>query len=284
MKYDIDKLPKIIAEGKYTAANRSKGDILWVVIHDMEAPEKSTTAENVAKYFRDSNVKASAHLNVDNDSIVRSVEDKNVAWAAPGANRYGLQIELAGYARQTRQEWLDEYSKDVLDGAAQVTAQYCVRYGIPAARLNLDQIKRNEKGIIGHVDATNAFGKSSHTDPGANFPWDHFLGLVLKYIKEINVGARRYKMLVYGKRGTPDFDVACAGVDMANRGVATASLDEAAAAVERGELVVAVGGPAIEVLGFSNTKGAVVTNGNKVAVRGNTGLQTMELLATYLGA
>lgn len=41
----------------------------------MEAPEKSTTAEAVARYFATTATPASAHYNVDDDSIVQSVRE-----------------------------------------------------------------------------------------------------------------------------------------------------------------------------------------------------------------
>lgn len=93
---------------------------------------------------------------------------------------------------------------------------------------------------------------------------------------------RKYTMVIYGQRGTPDFNAATAAVDMLNKGVATSNLEEAKAAVQRGEKVVAVGGPAVRALGFKSQTGSVYVDGNKVAVRGTTGLETMKLLAEHL--
>lgn len=110
---------------------------------------------------------------------------------------------------------------------------------------------------------------------------DHWRNYVNSFLEEKE--DRRYQMLIYGKRGTPDYNVATAGVDMANKGVASSNLNEAKSAVARDELVVAVGGPAVRDLGFTSTKGRVTVIGNKVAVHGRSGLETMKLLATYLG-
>ena len=41
-----------------------------VVLHTMEAPEGTNTAENVARYFASGSVVASAHACVDEDSVV----------------------------------------------------------------------------------------------------------------------------------------------------------------------------------------------------------------------
>src|SRR3954454_6387676 len=78
-----------------------------VVIHSMEAPEKGETAEDVGHFFEKPSTRASAHYCVDNNSIVQCVQERDVAWAAPGANHDGVQIEHAGYARQTLREWED---------------------------------------------------------------------------------------------------------------------------------------------------------------------------------
>ncbi|MEU8270820.1 N-acetylmuramoyl-L-alanine amidase [Sphaerisporangium sp. NPDC049002] len=153
-----------------------------VIVHDMEWAETPTTAEDCARMFATMDREASAHVCVDNNSAVRCVADADTAWAAPGANADGLQLEMAGFARQSRAEWLDDYSTAMLGQAAQVVAAWCVKYGIPVKRLSLAEVKAGKRGIIGHVDATRAYG-GSHTDPGSGFPWDVFLDLVKQCMK-----------------------------------------------------------------------------------------------------
>lgn len=171
----------------YTKGPR-KGSIRLIVIHSMESQEKPNTAESVAKWFSGANApQSSAHFCVDNNSAVRIVDDQDIAWGAPGANSDGLHIELAGIARQTRKQWLDEYSLGVLDQAAKVAAEWCVKYKIPTVHLNLNQVVDGKtKGFIGHIDATKAFPhyKGNHTDPGKFFPWDVFLEKVKVALKE----------------------------------------------------------------------------------------------------
>lgn len=171
-----------------TAKNYTKGDgtrkFRVIVIHSMESQEKPDTAESVAKWFSSPSApQASAHWCVDNNSAVQVVDDKDIAWGAPGANNDGLHIELAGTAAQTRDQWLDAYSQGVLDQAAKVAANWVVKYKIPVQHLTVAQVADNKtKGICGHIDVTKAFPKlGSHTDPGANFPWDVFLSKITKY-------------------------------------------------------------------------------------------------------
>lgn len=149
-----------------------------IVCHDMEAPEKATTAEAVANYFATTSTKASAHVSVDNDSAVRSVSDADTAWAAPGCNHDGLQLEIAGYMRQTRAEWLDAFSTAALGQAAKVAAAWATKYAIPVRKLSVTELRAGLKGFVGHVDVSNAYQRSDHGDPGPNFPWQQFLAMV----------------------------------------------------------------------------------------------------------
>jgi N-acetyl-anhydromuramyl-L-alanine amidase AmpD len=176
----VSKYPFVPA--KWFTPGPRRCPITVLVIHDMEAPEGPKTAENVASYFKDPKdkdgnpVKASAHYNVDSDSIVCSVKDEDIAWHAPGANSNGIGIEHAGYARQTREEWLDEYSTATLKRSAKLVAELCIKYGIPVKWLTVDELKANQSGICGHVDITNAFnGGKGHTDPGPGWPRDIYI-------------------------------------------------------------------------------------------------------------
>lgn len=161
-------------------------DIRVCVIHDMEFYERGDSAEVIANDFatRPASSKASAHLCVDNNSIVQCVKDKDVAYAAPGANSTGIQIELAGYGSQTAEQWRDVYSIAVLSYAADAVSNYCVKYGIPPVHLTNAQLKAGMKGIVGHYQVSAVYKKSDHTDPGKDFPWSLFISMVAQFIKD----------------------------------------------------------------------------------------------------
>jgi N-acetyl-anhydromuramyl-L-alanine amidase AmpD len=153
----------------------------WIVIHTMEAPEADRTAENVAHYFANPAVQASAHWCTDDDSSVRCVRDDDSAWtiAHRDGNRISLNIELAGYAQQTAGQWDDKYSDAELSIAAHHCAEWAHKYNIPVRHLDHAQIRtQSEKGFLGHADVNAVFGWSTHTDPGPHFPWDRFLRMV----------------------------------------------------------------------------------------------------------
>lgn len=173
--------------------------IRLICLHTMEDQSIPDQAVEVARWFSDPkrSPKASAHVCVDGSNagwkskqpykgyppIVRVVDDRDTAWAAPGANADGLHIEMAGRAAETKNNWADPYSLAVIDNAATVAAIWVQKYKIPVRHLTIDQLRDpEEKGIIGHVDATNAFPDlgGTHQDPGVNFPWEYFLQILNK--------------------------------------------------------------------------------------------------------
>src|SRR5262249_46293804 len=128
-EFETDRFP--VVKARFFKHVTEQRQVRVIVIHSMEAPEKGETAENVARFFQMTENPASAHLCIDNNSIVQCVMDNDVAFAAPGVNNDGIQLELAGFARQTRADWLDPYSVLVLENAANAAAQYCLKYDVP---------------------------------------------------------------------------------------------------------------------------------------------------------
>ncbi len=182
IRFETDRFP--VVKARFFRQIEGRRKVRVIVIHSMEAPEKGETAENVARFFQNTDSPASAHLCIDNNSIVQCVFDNNVAFAAPGCNHDGIQLELAGFARQTREEWMDAFSILMLENAANAAAQYCLKYDIPPVHLTNAELKSGEKGIVGHVQATQVFKISTHTDPGDGFPWDHFIARVAHHLAE----------------------------------------------------------------------------------------------------
>ena len=153
-----------------------------VVIHTAETPEGVNTARAVARYFATTDTKASAHYCVDSDEIIQSCGDVDVAYAAPGANHNGIHIELAGRAAQSTADWNDAYSVGVIGTAARLVAELCGTYRIPIRYVNAAALKvggSGARGITMHRDVSAAFKKSTHTDPGPNFPIVEFVNRVL---------------------------------------------------------------------------------------------------------
>ena len=168
----------------YTNTTRAKVD--WVVLHSTENPIKPGTARNVALWFAGAQApQASAHYIVGPDAIVQCVRETAVAWAAPGANATGIQIELVGQAHKT--DWLRD-GTGVTDGlqvlrrAAPLVRAICERWMIPLERVDAAGLLAGARGITTHASVGAAFKKSTHVDPGGvgdvRWPWEPFLKLV----------------------------------------------------------------------------------------------------------
>lgn len=174
---------RFIPAKHFTPAARARVEL--VVIHTAECAEHSSAAENVAAYFNGSQApQASAHYTVDNDSITQSVLEKDVAWHAGPVNGYSIGIEHAGFAKQTADEWADEYSIAMLERSAELAADICRRHEIPVVRLTAQDLAAGRRvGFCGHVDVTNGLtGGKGHWDPGPHFPWDHYLSRVRAHL------------------------------------------------------------------------------------------------------
>jgi hypothetical protein len=163
---------------------RPDGPPIWVVIHDMEFPERLDAAEWTAHYFSGPASAAgrsvSSHYTADADSIVQCVRLADTAWTVgnrPG-NYRGINWELAGYASQTRQQWLDTFSLAMLTRIAEIIRRDMGTYSIPARTLSDAQVKAFTSGITSHWQLGRVFGGTDHTDPGPNFPWDVLLDLL----------------------------------------------------------------------------------------------------------
>ena len=159
--------------------NRTGGrQIDLLVIHTMEMDEKGETAENCAQWFRNPGAKVSAHYCVDADSIIQCVRDQDVAWAAPGANSDGIQIEHAGRAKQTGRDWSDAYSTAMLERSATLAAALCKKYKLPVTWLYAADLQAGKRGITTHDAVSKAFKRGSHWDPGTGFPVERYLALI----------------------------------------------------------------------------------------------------------
>lgn len=180
--FDPGKVPFIEATNWSRAVPPQPKSV--IVLHSMEYREASTSAEWCARYFAGLEGKAppcSAHYCVDDDSVVGCVPPDRIAWHAPGANRQGIGIEHAGYARQSRQQWLDDFSLRMLMLSAQLTAHLCKRFGIPVQFIVADHLRRGAHGITTHAECTKAWpDKGSHTDPGMFFPLADYMRFVVE--------------------------------------------------------------------------------------------------------
>lgn len=150
-----------------------------IVIHATDGSEGLRSAEDGASYDTRRTDGTSTHFFCDQDTTVQCVRTTDQAHAAyPAGNVRGVHFELCGRASQSLAQWDDAASNGTIRQAARIVARVAAKHGIPVRRLTSAQVRAGMKGICGHVNITEAFGESDHTDPGSGFPWDEFLGLV----------------------------------------------------------------------------------------------------------
>jgi N-acetyl-anhydromuramyl-L-alanine amidase AmpD len=168
---------KFVRPRSWKAGRARPGQPTLIVIHDTEGSEGRDAAENGAAYDARRTDGVSTHFFVDADSVVQCVLTKDTAHHAKSeGNIRGIGFELCGRASQTQAQWLDGGLD--LRLAAKYVAKCCRKWGIPARKLTVAEMRAGKKGICAHADVTAAWHQTDHTDPGRNFPWTQFLAMV----------------------------------------------------------------------------------------------------------
>jgi N-acetylmuramoyl-L-alanine amidase len=165
----------------HTSGTRSLAQIRLIVIHSSEGD----TARGGASWFTDARSGGSAHLVVDDHECYRTLANEVVPWGAPGANTNGFHIEHAGWAHKwDRATWLAH--EQTLRRGAFKAALHANRFGIPIRWLSVDDLRHGRSGFVTHATVTEFHPTPEHhTDPGDNFPHDHYLELVKEFAAEL---------------------------------------------------------------------------------------------------
>lgn len=162
----------------YTDASRTPRAIRRIVLHSMEMEEGPTTALKCLNYFHSTTKSASSHFCTDNQHVGQGVGLEDVAWAAPGCNSDGVQIEQAGFAAQTAAEWKDAFGLGLLQTTGGLVAWLCTYLSIPPVYIDRGGLLAGKSGITTHVQVSLAYRRSDHTDPGKYYPMGDLLAIV----------------------------------------------------------------------------------------------------------
>jgi hypothetical protein len=145
------------------------------VLHTSEGGELTSSAEALSRFMetpRSGTNLASYNVVFDTDQVIPAVPYDVVPYAAGGGNAIGVHGCFPGRAGQTREQWLDDISFDMIGQAARWLLDVHEELGIPLVRITWQQVQNGASGICDHFDISRAFKKSNHTDVGAGFPWD----------------------------------------------------------------------------------------------------------------
>ena len=147
-----------------------------IAIHNTS---NTASAADEASYATRRTDSVSAHFYADATEVIQSLDTSVVAWhsGSYAGNQDAISVEIVGLNSWTREKWLASVAWDKL-GA--VLAAVCAAYDIPIRQCTVAEMIANPKvkGFYSHDEMRLAFGSTTHTDPGPNFPWDHLLAMV----------------------------------------------------------------------------------------------------------
>ena len=139
--------------------------------------------EGEASYASRRTDDVSSHFYCDHDSVTQSLDTRDIAGHAgsTNGNRYAVAVEITGANGWSRDRWLRSVAWDRLGAVlAQVIRSHWPDGSFQVRRATVDQMRANPKvkALYGHDDMRRAWGGTTHTDPGPNFPWDRLIGAI----------------------------------------------------------------------------------------------------------
>ncbi|MFE2653741.1 N-acetylmuramoyl-L-alanine amidase, partial [Streptomyces sp. NPDC059346] len=140
--------------GNYVVGRKAAVD--KVVIHTTQGSYAGSIS-----WYQNPASQVSAHYTIrsSDGEVTQSVREKDTAWHAGSANSSSVGIEHEGYVDNPA--W---YTEAMYRSSAALTKHLAARYNIP----------KNRSHIIGHSEAPGA----THTDPGPNWDWNHYMQLI----------------------------------------------------------------------------------------------------------
>ncbi|MGW4229148.1 N-acetylmuramoyl-L-alanine amidase [Streptomyces sp. NPDC004980] len=117
---------------------------------------------SAVKVFQDPAHQAATHYIVgQNGRVTQMIRELDVAYHAGNRsyNERSIGIEHEGFVDRPQ-----DFTPEMYEASARLTAAICARYGIPVDRDH----------IIGHVEVPGA----DHTDPGPHWNWPRYINLI----------------------------------------------------------------------------------------------------------
>lgn len=153
-----------------------------IVMHGTVSACRAGQALVVARMFATTTRDASTQYVHDPSMSVQCVPENVVAYGAP-PNTGALHHELCDPQPQhptaaQRARWADADHQAMLRRAAVVVAMDCTRHKLPVRKLSAADLRRGALGITDHASVSAAWHQTDHVDPGPDFPWTQFLGMV----------------------------------------------------------------------------------------------------------
>jgi len=152
------------------SSTRGRAEVRVLALHSTEGILRARDLRAWASW------PGSSHASADSTGALLGPADGFVpyhlaAWTLRSGNPWSENLELCGFARWTRAEWLARPL--LLDAAARWLAErHLARPKIPLVKITAAQYRAGAFGVIDHDDHTDGYADGTHYDVGENFPWD----------------------------------------------------------------------------------------------------------------
>lgn len=155
---------------------RERKAVNILVVHSAEG---ATDETSLGSFFSRATT-GSSNCGIGQDGGYASyVNYADTAWANPPLNQESDNVELCGFARWTRAQWLAH--PKMLETLARWLAWRAAVRRIPLVLLSAADVRAGKAGIADHRTVNAAHKASDHWDVGYSFPWD----VVLPRAKQI---------------------------------------------------------------------------------------------------
>ena len=181
--------PPYLGPAKYHGAGQTLKPCKRIVIHGTVSPCVPGGARAIARYFKTTVTRpSSAHYVIDPTEVVQVVGDHQIAYHAP-PNTDTIGVEHCDPVSGPSNRWNDPAHQAMLKLSAQTVARLCLAFDVPIRHVTAVGLRLGRRGITGHYAVSLAWRQTSHTDPGAGFPWR-------RYIKAVKAEAAKLQGVV----------------------------------------------------------------------------------------
>ncbi len=148
----------------------------------------------------------SAHFFADLDSVTQSIDTAAKAGHAGSreGNENGISWEFTGANGKTRDWWLANICWDLVGRVnAAIIRHHWPDRSFQVRRASVAEMKANPKvkAFYGHDDMRRAWGGTTHTDPGPNFPWDKLFAVTNAALADTPTQEEEDMFCRYGDKG-----------------------------------------------------------------------------------
>lgn len=179
----VPGIPYVQGRNDYTDGDARK---YGIAIHNTSNDASDEGEASYATWRPDG---VSSHFYVDHNSVTQSIDTYDRAGHAGSThgNDHGISVEITGGNGKSRAWWLANVAWDELGRVLAIVIRHHWPDGrFEVRRASVAEMRRNPKvrAFYGHNDMRLAWGGTTHTDPGPNFPWDRLFEAVSEHLTE----------------------------------------------------------------------------------------------------